>query len=44
MASISRCFCSTSKKPPQVAGALLDVFEAGKGFGGDHGKGAQSAM
>src|ERR1700694_4137219 len=38
IASISRCFGSTSKKPPQVAGALLDVLEVGKGFGCDHGR------
>src|SRR5262245_38390196 len=36
IASISRCFCSTSKKPPQVASALLDVLEVREGFGCDH--------
>jgi hypothetical protein len=38
MASISRCFCSQSKKPPQVAGALLDVLDVIEGLGGGHGK------
>jgi hypothetical protein len=37
MASISCCFCSTSKKPPEMAGALLDVLDVGKGLGCDHG-------
>jgi hypothetical protein len=36
MASISRRFWSTSKKPPQVAGALLDVVNVAEGLGGDH--------
>jgi len=36
MDSISRCFWSTSKKPPQVAGALLDVLDVRKGFGSNH--------
>jgi hypothetical protein len=44
MASISRCFCSTSKKPPQVGGAFLDVVEAGENFRCDHGEGAQGAI
>jgi hypothetical protein len=40
MASISRRFWSTSKKPPQVAGALLDVVDVAEGLGGDHGEAA----
>jgi hypothetical protein len=36
MASISRRFWSTSKKPPQVAGALLDVVDVAECLGGDH--------
>jgi len=36
MASISRCFCSTSKKPPQVAGALLDILDVIESLGSDH--------
>jgi hypothetical protein len=36
IASISRCFCSQSKKPPQVAGALLDVLDVVESFGSDH--------
>jgi hypothetical protein len=35
-ASISRTFWSTSKKPPQVAGAFLDVFDVIEGLGRDH--------
>jgi hypothetical protein len=42
MASISCCFCSTSKKPPEMAGALLDVLDVGKGFGCDHGSESES--
>ncbi len=37
MASISRRFWSTSKKPPQVAGALLDVLDLVEGLLGGHG-------
>ena len=37
IASISRRFWSTSKKPPQVAGALLDVLDVVEGLWGDHG-------
>jgi hypothetical protein len=33
MASISRVFCSTSKKPPQMASALLDVLDVVEGLG-----------
>jgi hypothetical protein len=33
MASISRCFWSTSKKPPEVPGALLDVLDVVEGLG-----------
>jgi hypothetical protein len=33
IASISRRFWSTSKKPPQVAGALLDVLDLVEGLG-----------
>jgi hypothetical protein len=40
MASISRRFWSTSKKPPQVAGALLDIVDVAEGLGGDHGEAA----
>src|ERR1017187_8234828 len=36
MASISRRFWLTSKKPPQVAGALLDVVDVAECLGGDH--------
>src|SRR5271166_5646734 len=39
MASISLRFWSTSKKPPQVAGALLDAVDVAEGLGGDHGGG-----
>ena len=37
IASISLRFWSTSKKPPQVAGALLDVLDVVEGLWGDHG-------
>jgi hypothetical protein len=36
IASISRSFCSPSKKPPQVAGALLDVLDVVEGLRGNH--------
>src|SRR5690606_30104321 len=37
-ASISRCFCSQSKKPPQVPGALLDVLDVVESLRCDHVK------
>jgi hypothetical protein len=36
-AAILRRLFSTSKKPPQVTGALLDFLELGLGLGQQHG-------
>jgi hypothetical protein len=43
-ASISRRFWSTSKKPPEVSGALLDVLDVVEGFGRDHIGGANKTL